>query len=319
MAKIVVLNGSVANYDGTIDWSSLGKESGSDVVAYEQTPTEHILDRVQGASIIVTKEMGFPAEIVRDLPSSVNLIVEAGTGYNNHDVAALQERGISLANVPAYSTQRVAHTAIMLMLNLASTMQTQLGMIAQGNHKNFSEHLQVPHVELNGKTFGVIGYGNIGKAVIRIAQAMDMKILVASRTPRHDADGVHFTTQTDLLKHSDVVSLNLPLNPVTRHLINADTLALMKKSAFLVNTSRGGLVDEEALIDALRAHRIAGAGLDVQENEPLADDSPLFDMDNVILTPHIGWKGFETRQRLVTIVADDINAFLAGAPINVVA
>jgi glycerate dehydrogenase len=204
----------------------------------------------------------------------------------------------------------------MLMLNLASSMQVQMAMLAYGDHRNFTEHLMVPHEELNGKTLGVIGFGHIGKAVIAVARAMEMNILVATRTPRSDRDGIRFTTQENLLTKSDVVSLHVPLTPQTHHLMNATTFAMMKPGAFLINTARGGLVDEDALIEALRNHEIAGAGLDVQEHEPLADDSPLFGMSNVIVTPHIGWRGLETRQRLVGVVADDIVAFVSGQPKN---
>lgn len=312
MTKIVVLNGAVVNYDHRMNWQQLG----DDVVVYDHTATTEILERVQDATVVVTKEMPLPAAIVAQFPDSVKLVVEAGTGYNNHALDALKAKHIALANVPAYSTERVADTALMLMLNLASSMQLQLKMLAQGDRRNFSAHLMVPHVELNGKTLGVIGFGHIGQALIKIAQAMDMQILVATRTKRDDRDGIHFTTQADLLQHSDFVSLNLPLTPATTHLIDAKALQLMKPSAFLINTARGGLIDEPALIKALQNHEIAGAGLDVQASEPLAADSPLFQLDNVIVTPHIGWKGLETRQRLVKIVADDIQAFLAGTALN---
>ncbi|MCI1986663.1 MAG: D-2-hydroxyacid dehydrogenase [Lactobacillus sp.] len=312
MAKVVVLNGEVVNYDHNIDWSSIAQ----DVVVYPTTTTDQILARVAGATVIVTKEMPVPGAIVQQFPDSVKLVVEAGTGYNNHDLDALRAKGIALTNIPEYSTQRVAHTAIMLLLNLASSMQQQLTMLAQGNEANFSQHLMVEHIELNDKTLGVIGFGHIGQKVIQIAQALDMHILVATRTPRSDRDGIHFTTQADLLANSDFVSLNLPLTAATHHMLNADTLATMKPTSFLINTARGGLIDEAALIQALQAHTIAGAGLDVQEHEPLAPDSPLFTLPNVIVTPHIGWRGLETRRRLVRMVGDNITAFFANTPIN---
>lgn len=315
MTKIVVLNGAVVNYDDQIDWQQLG----NDVTVYDHTAEAEILPRVADTTVVVTKEMPLPGDIVRQFPDSVRLVVEAGTGTNNHDLAALSARGITLTNIPAYSTDRVAQTAIMMMLNLASTMQVQIRMLAARNHDNFQRRLMVPHVELNGKTLGVVGFGHIGRAVIRIAQAMGMNILVATRTPRADRDGIHFTTMADLLRRSDVVSLHLPLTPQTHHMIDADALALMKPSAFLVNTARGGLIDQDALIQALQDHQIAGAGLDVQEVEPLPDNSPLYDMDNVIITPHMGWRGLETRQRLAKMVADNIAAFLAGDPVNVIA
>lgn len=312
MTKIVVLNGAVVNYDHAMDWQQLGEA----VKVFDHSTNAQILERVQDADVVVTKEMPLPGEIVAQFPDTVKLVVEAGTGYNNHDLDALKAKHIALANVPAYSTERVADTALMLMLNLASSMQIQLAMLAHGDKRNFSDHLMVPHVELNGKTLGVIGFGHIGQALIKIAQAMDMKILVATRTKRDDRDGIHFTSQTDLLQHSDFVSLNLPLTPATVHLIDESALQLMKPTAFLINTARGGLIDEPALITALQHHDIAGAGLDVQANEPLAEDSPLFQLDNVIVTPHIGWRGLETRQRLVKIVADDISAFLKGESLN---
>ena len=173
-------------------------------------------------------------------------------------------------------------------------------------------------MELNGKTLGLVGTGNIGRAVARAALALDMEVLGWARTPRPDAGGIRYVPMEELLSRSDYLSLHCPLTPETRHLIGADSLARMKPTAFLINTSRGALVDEAALIAALRAGTIAGAGLDVQETEPPAQDSPLYTMENVILTPHMGWKGLETRRRLVSLLAGNIRAFFGGRPINVV-
>lgn len=154
--------------------------------------------------------------------------------------------------------------------------------------------------------------------MIKIAQALDMDIMVYTRTPREDHDGIHYVSFDTLLKNSDYISLHCPLTSSTKHMINKDTLSLMKPTAFIINTSRGALIDEKALVEALKNHTIAGAGLDVQEEEPPKEDSPLYQLDNVILTPHIGWKGLETRQRLVSILANNIKAYLEGSPINVV-
>lgn len=312
MQKVVVLNGEVVNYDHQIDWSKLP----GDVTAYDSTSQDKIIERIQGATVVVTKEMPMPGEIIRQFPDSVKMVCEAGTGFNNYDIDALKERGIVLTNIPAYSTQRVAHTAIMLMMNLASSMQEQMRMLAVGNHDNFSKHLMVTHEELNGKTLGVIGFGNIGRTVIKVAQALEMNILVSTRTPRDDFDDIHFTTQDELFAKSDFVSLNLPLNQATHHMVDAQVLDSMKSTAFLINTARGGLIDQDALVTALQQHKIAGAGLDVQEVEPLPDDSPLFTLPNAIVTPHIGWRGLETRQRLVKMISDNIAAFFDGDPIN---
>ena len=311
--KVVVLNAAKMNYDGRLDFSNLSPE----IVVYDDTQPSEFFERIEGAAAIVTKEMPVSAEMIAQFPDSVKLICEAGTGYNNIAIGAARERGITVCNVPAYSSHRVAHTAIMLMLNLSSTMQTQIAMLAKGDRSNFTEYLKVPHVELNGKTLGVIGAGNIGQQVIRVAQAMDMKILAYSRTPK-DLDGVTFVSLETLLKESDYVSLHCPLSDSTRHLINEQTLSLMKPTAFLINTSRGALIDEPALIRVLQEGKIAGAGLDVQETEPPAQDNPLYTLENVVLTPHMGWKGQETRQRMVDIVAADIQGFFAGTPVNVV-
>lgn len=312
--KVVVLNAAKMNYDGLLDFSILSPET----IVYDDSAPEEIISRIQGACAVVTKELPVPAEMIEQFPDSVKLICEAGTGYNNIDIDAAVKKGITVCNVPAYSSHRVAHTAVMMMLNLSSTMQTQMKMLAKGDRTNFTEHLQVPHVEMNGKTLGVVGYGNIGRQVIRVAQAMDMKVLCYTRTRRPDQENLSFVSLDTLLKESDYVSLHCPLNDKTRHMINEETLSLMKPSAFLINTSRGALIDQPALISALAAGKIAGAGLDVQETEPPAADDPLYTMDNVIITPHMGWKGLETRQRLVGVIADDIRGFFEGKPVNVV-
>ena len=312
--KTVVLNGDRMNYDGRLDFSVLSDE----VAVYGETVPEQILERVQGFDVVVTKEMPVYGEIIRGFPDSVKLIVEAGTGYNNHDLEAIREKGLTLCNVPAYSTERVAHTAIMMILNLSSSMRRQMNMLRDGDRSNFTRCMQVDHVEVNGKTLGVIGTGNIGREVIKIARALGMEILAYARTPREDEPGIRFASLEEVLTQSDYLTLHCPLNADTHHLINRETLALMKPTAFIINTARGALIDEAALIEALQEGRIAGAGLDVQETEPPAEDNPLYDMDNVIITPHMGWRGLETRQRLVAIAADDIKHFLAGAPINVV-
>lgn len=312
--KCVVLNAKKMNFDGKLDFSVLS----SDVTVYDDTTNEELPWRIQGADIIVTKEMPVSAEMIQRFPESVKLICEAGTGYNNIDLEAARKKGITVCNIPAYSTERVAHTAIMMILNLSSTMQVQMKMLANGNHDNFTKNLQVPHVEVNGKTLGVIGAGHIGKKVIKIAQALDMNILVYTRTPREDEKGIRYVSLKELLEHSDYVSLHCPLTESTKHMINKETLKLMKPSAFIINTSRGALIDEAALIEALKNGKIAGAGLDVQETEPPKETSPLYTMENVLLTPHMGWKGLETRKRLVSILADNIKNFLAGNPKNVV-
>ncbi len=312
--KVVVVNAGKMNFDGQLDFSVLSDE----VVVYDDSTEPELLERAQGATVVVTKEYPVPATLIRQMPDSVKLIVEAGTGYNNIDLTAAREKGITVCNIPAYSTERVAHTAIMLLLNLASAMQRQIRMLAGGDRRNFTKHLMVPHTEVNGKTLGILGAGNIGREVIKIARALGMSVLVTTRTPKPEEDGIRYVSLEEMLKNSDYVSLHCPLTPETRHIINKDSLSMMKPGAFLINTSRGALIDEEALIESLKTGKIAGAGLDVQETEPPAADNPLYDMENVIITPHMGWKGLETRRRLVSIIADDVQGFLHGRPINVV-
>lgn len=302
------------NYDSSLDYSVLGDE----VTVYDDTLEEDIIERIQGADVVVTKEMPVGADTIKKFPKSVKLIAEAGTGYNNIDIAAARERGIAVCNVPSYSSERVAATAMMLILNLSSTMQTQIGMLKKGDRSNFTQYLKVPHIEVNGKTLGVIGAGHIGNAVIKAALGLDMKILAYTRTPRQDTEYVKYVPLETLLKESDFVSLHCPLTKDTYHIINEETLVKMKPTAFLINTSRGALVDEKALIKALKSNVIAGAGLDVLETEPPAEDNELFSLENVILTPHIGWKGLETRQRLLSILKDNIDGFMSGNPKNIV-
>ena len=312
--RVVVVNASKMNYDQALDFSVLS----SDVQVYDDSTNEELIERIQGARVVVTKELPVGADLLSQFPDTVKLIVEAGTGYNNIDLNAAKERGITVCDIPAYSTERVAHTVIMMILNFASTMQKQIGMLAKGDRSNFTKYLQVSHTEVNGKTLGVVGAGHIGMEVIKVAKALGMNILVHTRTPKADGDGIRYVSLDELLENSDYITLHCPLNDQTKHIINKEAIGKMKPSAVIVNTGRGPLINEADLCEALLSKRIAGAGLDVQEVEPPAEDSPLYTLDNVIITPHMGWKGLETRQRLVGIIRDNVQAFFKGEPINVV-
>ena len=312
--RVVVVNAQKMNYDGLLDFSVLS----NDVAVYEDSTNKEFIARIQGARVVVTKELPVDADLIHQFPDSVELIVEAGTGYNNIDLDAARAKGITVCNIPAYSTQRVAHTVIMMLMNFASTMHRQIAMLATGDRSNFTDHLQVPHVEINGKTLGIIGAGRIGMEVVRVAQALGMNILIYTRTPKADSEGICYVSLDKLLKNSDYISLHCPLNEMTKYIINKDTISKMKSSAVIINTGRGALINESDLCDALAVRTIAGAGLDVQEVEPPVEDSPLYTLDNVIITPHMGWKGLETRQRLVGIVKDNVEHFIKGTPINVV-
>ncbi|WP_371448674.1 MULTISPECIES: 2-hydroxyacid dehydrogenase [Veillonella] len=312
--RVVVVNAGKMNYDHLLDFSVVS----NDVQVYDDSTNAELIERIQGATVVVTKEIPVGPELLSQFPESVKLIVEAGTGYNNIDLDAARAKGITVCNIPAYSTERVAHTVIMMLLNFASTMQQQIGMLARGDRSNFTKYLQVSHTEVNGKTLGVVGAGHIGMEVIKVAKALGMNILIHTRTPKADGDGVRYVGLDELLANSDYITLHCPLNDQTKHMINKATIAKMKPSAVIINTGRGPLINEADLCEALAAKRIAGAGLDVQEVEPPVEDSPLYTLDNVIITPHMGWKGLETRQRLVGIIRDNVQAFLKGEPINVV-
>jgi len=316
MKKVAILNYMKFNYDGKLDFSAL--RSIAQISEYEFTPIEDIAKRAQGQDIIITKELPVSAEVVAALPGTVKLICEAGTGYNNIDIKAARERGITVCNVPGYSTYSVAQLAIALMLNLSSSIQKQISMLRQGNYENFTKFLQVPHHDVEGKILGVIGAGAIGRQVIKVALALGMKVLYYDVQTYNLGEGVRFADLEELLKESDFISIHSPLTDKTKHLIDMNKLKMMKKSAFIINTSRGAIIKESDLIIALKEGLIAGAALDVQEIEPPAVDNPLFSMENVIMTPHIGWQTVEARQRLVEKMTENIKSFLEGRPINVV-
>lgn len=317
MNSTVFLNSARLDFDGRLDFSPLSELT--EFTSYADSSDEEIPARVQGQTIVITKELPLGRELIERLPASVRLICEAGTGYNNIDITAARSRGIGVCNVPSYSTDAVAQLAITFMLNLSASLVQQQTMLRRGNLDNFQKSLQLPHFELNGKTLGVIGFGEIGRRVIAIARQLGMKIIVHSRTPRPELDpDARFVSLDELLGESDFVSLHCPLNDATRHMINAERLALMKPTGFVINTSRGPLIHEPALIEALSRGTIAGAGLDVQEQEPPEPGSPLYSLENLILTPHIGWKRLETRQRLISLTAANIAAFIKGAPVNIV-
>jgi len=315
--KTVFLNAAKLDFDNKLDFSPLRELT--TLTNYEASSNDEILERVQGQDIIITKEMPVGRDVISQFPPSVKLICEAGTGYNNIDIVAAKEKNIAVCNIPSYSTEAVAQLAITFVLNLSASLPQQQLMLERKNFDNFTKYLQVPHFEVQGKTLGVIGAGAIGRHAIKIALVLGMKVLVYDPFPKPwDDENVKFTSVEEVLKQSDFITLHCPLMADTKHIINKDRLKLMKPTAYIVNTSRGPLINEADLIEALNNKTIAGAALDVQDPEPPALDNPLFFMDNVIMTPHIGWRRYESRQRLINLMADNIKAFLQGQPINVV-
>jgi glycerate dehydrogenase len=318
MENTVFLNLEKLNFDNKLDFSSI--EGITTLTKHDESSDIEILQRVKDQAIVITKELPLGRNLISQFPPSVKLICEAGTGYNNIDIVAAREKNITVCNVPSYSTEAVAHLVITYILNFSSSLIPQQIMLKEKNFDNFTKHLELPHFELQNKTLGVIGgFGAIGREVIKIALALGMNILINSRSKRDwDDPNVHFVSLEDLLKQSDFVTLNCPLTPDTLHLIDEKRLKLMKPSAFIINTSRGAIIKEADLIEALQNKVIAGAALDVQDPEPPEQTSPLFNMGNVILTPHIGWRRLESRQRLIKLMAVNIESFIKGKPINVV-
>ncbi len=315
--KTVFLNATKLDFDQKLDFSSV--QALTELTNYDDTSNEQILERVQGQTVVITKEMLVGKDVISQFPDSVKLICEAGTGYNNIDIVAAREKGISVCNIPSYSTVAVAQLAMTFVMNLSASLPQQQSMLERKDFSNFTKFLQVPHFEVAGKTLGVIGAGAIGRESIKIGVALGMNVLVYDPFPKEWTEGnVKNASLEDVLRQSDFITLHCPLMDSTRQIINKERIALMKPTAYIVNTSRGALIKEDDLIEALQQGRLAGAALDVQDPEPPALDNPLFAMDNVIMTPHIGWRRYESRQRLVDLIAENIKAFVDGKAVNVV-
>jgi len=323
--RCVLLNAARLDFDGLIDFGRLRRIA--DVSRHEISDPAEVVARVQGHEVVVNKEMPLPGELIRAFSPSVKLICEAGTGFNNIDLAAAREKGIGVCNVPTYATEAMAHMAVTLVMALSCSLVPQARALQAGDRRLMTQcHLgTLPHFELTGKTIGLVGgLGTIGTRVAAMCSALGMHVLASSRSASSGLrpDGIEVASFEDLLRRADFVSIHCPLNAHTYGMVNAAAMALMKPSAFLVNTARGAIVDQEALVEALRTRRIAGAALDVfgqgsAPPPPLPAESPLFELDNVILTPHIGWQRIESRQRVVDMVADNIEAFARGEPGNI--
>jgi len=313
--KIVVLDGFTMN-PGDLSWEGL--ERLGECTVYDRTPPEKVVERAAGAEIILTNKVPFDRERLARLPA-LKYIGVLATGYNIIDTAAARERGIVVTNVPTYATQSVAQLVFALVLELAH----HAGDHSRGVHESRWTrspdfcYWDWPLVELDGLVMGIVGFGRIGRAVADMARAFGMKVLAhdAAAPPQTGAESVDLET---LFRRSDVVSLHCPLTPETEDLVNAKRLALMKPTALLINTSRGPVVNERDLADALNTGRIAGAGLDVLSTEPPKADNPLLGAKNCILTPHIAWATRAARERLMKTVVANVRAFLAGRPQNVV-
>ncbi len=287
---------------------------------HDRTAQDEITKRASKAEILLTNKVPVSAELIKRLPK-LRYIGVLATGYNIVDTAAAKTAGITVTNIPAYSTMSVAQHTIALMMAVASRIEDYSATVHSGDWcrcNDFSYRL-FNWRELAGKTFGIVGLGNIGSAVARIAYAMGMKIAVATSKPKEDLPTGYTKMELDeLFSNADIVSLHCPLTADNIGLVDKRRLSLMKQDAILLNTARGPLIDESALEEALREHRIAGAALDVLCNEPPLDNCPLLNAPNCIITPHIAWASQEARERLMNIAEQNIKAFLSGRPQNVV-
>lgn len=314
MKEIVLLDGWVIN-PGDLSWDELNGLGHCTI--YDQTPPDLILKRAGNAEIILTNKVILNRELLKQLPH-VRYIGVTATGYNNVDIKAASEQGIVVTNVPAYGTKSVAQLTIGLLLELTLHVGAHAEGVRQSRwaSSRYFSYWDYPLIELDGLTLGIVGYGTIGKAVAAIARALGMHVLVTSRTgPKNDGE-VEAVSLQALLKRSDVVSLHCPLTPETASMINVNTLSLMKPTAFLLNTSRGGLINEPDLAQALNNGKIAGAGLDVLVDEPPSFDNPLLKAKNCIVTPHIAWATQAARKRLIHEVCENIKSFLEGVGRN---
>ncbi len=294
--------------------SDLGDLSVFDVVPDRELP--HVLS---GTDAVICNKARITADVMDRCPDLVYIGLFA-TGYDNIDTKAAAERGIAVCNAPGYSTMSVAQHAFSLLLNLASNTVSYNASVQNGGWMSASSftYLEYPMTELAGKNLGIVGYGAIGKKTAEIGAAFGMHPLIFTRT-EPSVCPYECVSFDSLLERSDFISLHCPLTPDTRHMINETALNKMKPSAYIINTSRGGVIDENALAAALRSGRIAGAGIDVLENEPMRDDCPYFGLNNCIITPHVAWATLEARTRLMDIVYGNLEAFIKGSCVNNVA
>ena len=315
--KIVVLDGFTMN-PGDLEWQTL--EALGELTVYERTPAELIVSRAAGAEIALTNKTPLSAATIAALPE-LRFIGVLATGYNVVDLKAAHARGIPVSNAPAYSTRSVQQMTFALLLELTQRCGAHDRAVKEGAWSACGDFMFQfgPLQELDGLTFGVLGFGALGRAVAQTARSFGMRVVVASRTrPVALPEGVEWVTKVELFRLSDVVSLHCPLTPETEKIICERTLAWMKPTALLINTSRGGLVDEAVLAQALNEGRLAGAGVDVLSTEPPAPSNPLLSARNCVITPHCAWATRAARQRLLDITVKNVRAFQAGQPVNVV-
>lgn len=316
--KIVVLDGHTLN-PGDLDWQALAALG--DFTVYDRTETSRIVERIGDAELILTNKTPISADTIKAC-GRLKYIGVLATGFNVVDVAAARAAGIVVTNIPTYGTDAVAQFAFALLLELCHHVGHHASTVRDGEWAACPDfcYWHHPLMELAGKTMGLIGFGRIGRRTGEIARAFGMKVLAYDEYPNKalEKDGISYVTLDRLLSESDVVSLHCPLTDKNKGMIDAESIARMKDGAILINTSRGLLVDEIALAAALDSGKLAAAAVDVVSTEPIRPDNPLLKARNMLITPHIAWAPKEARSRLLDIAADNLRAFLAGAPKNVI-
>lgn len=316
--KIVILDGYTEN-PGDLSWS--GFEALGDLTVYDRTPADLIAERIGDAQVVYTNKTPISKETLDQCPE-VKFIGVLATGYNVVDVAAAKEKGIPVANIPAYGTAAVAQYTIALLLELCHHVGEHSDCVKRGDWTGnadwcFWNH---PLIELDGKTLGIIGFGRIGQATAKIAQAMGMEILAFDQYPNPalETETCRYADLDTLLSRADVIALHCPLFPDTEGIINKDNIAKMKDGVLIINDSRGPLIVEADLRDALNSKKVAGAAVDVVSTEPIQMDNPLLKAPNCLITPHIAWAPKESRQRLMDVAVDNLKAYIEGNPIHIV-
>lgn len=318
--KIVVLDGHAEN-PGDLSWHGL--EMLGDVTVYERTDVHDealIRARMGDAEAVYTNKTPLTGETIAAAPN-LRFIGVLATGYNVVDLEAARRRDIPVCNVPAYGTQEVAQYAMALLLEICGSVGLHDRLVHEGKWAACPDFCfwETPILGLAGKTMGIVGFGRIGRALGRMAAAMGMKVLASGSRPCPEGEAIaDYVPLEELLAKADVISLNCPLTPQTEGLINRQSIERMKPGVILINNGRGPLVMEQDLADALNCGRVYAAGLDVVSVEPIRPDNPLLTAKNCIITPHISWAARESRQRLMDIAVENLRAFLAGRPVNVV-
>ena len=315
--KIVVLDAFAMN-PGDLSWDNLRKLGETEI--YERSSWEETKKRIADAEIILTNKSVLNEELINSA-KKLKYIGVMATGYNIIDITAAHTRNIIVTNVPSYSTASVAQLTFAFILDLTNHTALYAKSVSNGDwvkSKDFSYHLK-PIMELQDKTLGIIGFGQIGKAVAKIAIAFGMKVISSHKHPERDKmEGVKFVDEKICFKEADIISLHCPLNENNQHFVNKELLQTMKPTSFLINTSRGGLINEPDLADALNKEIIAGAALDVLSTEPPTEGNPLLHAKNCIINPHVAWATFESRSRLMNVLVNNVKSFLNGNPENVV-